>query len=144
MRTKPEQYFRIKSIFERAIDIPSGSRRDAFLDEVCNDIDNIRSEVESLLREYESGHDFMETPAMGAGFAVNVNELHDDYSEEDAFNWHPDDRMIGGKYHVRSLLAFGGMGAVYEATQENPSRTVALKVMRLGFTGRSLRRRFEY
>ncbi len=36
------------------------------------------------------------------------------------------------------------MGAVYEAVQEQPRRTVALKVMRRGIASRSALRRFEY
>ena len=32
-----------------------------------------------------------------------------------------------GHYHVKRVLASGGMGTVYEAIQEKPRRTVALK-----------------
>jgi serine/threonine protein kinase len=35
------------------------------------------------------------------------------------------------------------MGAVYEAEQENPHRTVALKVIRAGYADSELVRRFE-
>jgi serine/threonine protein kinase len=48
-----------------------------------------------------------------------------------------------GKYRVRELLAHGGMGAVYLAEQENPQRTVALKVIRPGHATSELMRRFE-
>jgi non-specific serine/threonine protein kinase/serine/threonine-protein kinase len=37
----------------------------------------------------------------------------------------------------------GGMGAVYEAEQENPRRFVALKVIKPGWTSPELLRRFE-
>jgi len=50
---------------------------------------------------------------------------------------------IGGVTVVR-LMAEGGMGRVYEATQEKPKRTVAVKVMRPGLTSPSILRRFEY
>ena len=36
------------------------------------------------------------------------------------------------------------MGAVYAAVQENPQRTVAVKLMRAGVTSRSALRRFEF
>jgi tRNA A-37 threonylcarbamoyl transferase component Bud32/tetratricopeptide (TPR) repeat protein len=49
-----------------------------------------------------------------------------------------------GRYHVKRLIGSGGMGAVYEAVQEQPRRTVALKVMRRGLASRSALRRFEY
>ena len=49
-----------------------------------------------------------------------------------------------GRYHIKSLIASGGMGSVYLAVQEHPRRTVALKVMKRGIASRSALRRFEY
>ncbi len=49
-----------------------------------------------------------------------------------------------GRYHVKRVIATGGMGTVYEAVQERPRRTVALKVMKRGVISRAARRRFEY
>ncbi|MHC5059041.1 MAG: tetratricopeptide repeat protein, partial [Planctomycetota bacterium] len=49
-----------------------------------------------------------------------------------------------GQFHVKSLLATGGMGTIYRAAQEHPRRTVAVKVMKHGITSRSAMRRFEY
>jgi eukaryotic-like serine/threonine-protein kinase len=48
-----------------------------------------------------------------------------------------------GRYRVLRLLGEGGMGAVYEAEQEFPHRTVALKVIRAGYATREMLRRFE-
>jgi len=52
-------------------------------------------------------------------------------------------RRIGG-YVIRREIASGGMGTVYEAVQEKPRRSVAVKVMKHGVTSRSALRRFEY
>jgi non-specific serine/threonine protein kinase/serine/threonine-protein kinase len=49
-----------------------------------------------------------------------------------------------GQFHVKGVLASGGMGTVYEAVQEHPRRTVAVKVMKHGIASRSALRRFEY
>ena len=49
-----------------------------------------------------------------------------------------------GHYHIKRAIAAGGMGTVYEATQEKPRRTVALKLMKHGIASRSALRRFEY
>jgi serine/threonine protein kinase len=49
-----------------------------------------------------------------------------------------------GSYTVRRLIGTGGMGAVYEAEQDNPKRIVALKVLRSGIASASAQRRFEY
>lgn len=48
-----------------------------------------------------------------------------------------------GQYEVRSVIASGGMGVVYEAFQQSPRRPVALKIMRLGLASASARERFE-
>ncbi len=49
-----------------------------------------------------------------------------------------------GRYHIKRVIASGGMGTVYEATQDNPRRVVAVKVMKQGIASKSALRRFEY
>ncbi|HEY6447254.1 MAG TPA: tetratricopeptide repeat protein [Acidobacteriaceae bacterium] len=48
-----------------------------------------------------------------------------------------------GRYRILRVLGEGGMGAVYEAEQESPQRTVALKVIRAGYADPEMLRRFE-
>jgi tetratricopeptide (TPR) repeat protein len=48
-----------------------------------------------------------------------------------------------GHYRILRLLGEGGMGAVYEAEQDLPHRTVALKLIRAGYAGAETLRRFE-
>jgi len=49
-----------------------------------------------------------------------------------------------GQYRIIKALASGGMGTVYLAEQDHPSRTVALKVMKPGIVTPDTLRRFEY
>ncbi len=48
-----------------------------------------------------------------------------------------------GSYKIIRTIGEGGMGTVYEAEQENPKRTVALKVIRAGLASAGLLKRFE-
>ena len=48
-----------------------------------------------------------------------------------------------GRYRILRLLGEGGMGAVYEAEQDLPHRTVALKLIRAGYASAEMLRRFE-
>jgi hypothetical protein len=48
------------------------------------------------------------------------------------------------RYRVIRLIGEGGMGAVYEAEQDHPRRTVALKLIKAGLSGPALLRRFEH
>ena len=50
---------------------------------------------------------------------------------------------IGG-FRILRVIASGGMGTVYQATQKNPHRAVAVKVLRAGIGSSSSLRRFEY
>ena len=52
-------------------------------------------------------------------------------------------RMIA-RYRIVREIGKGGMGIVYEAEQENPRRTVALKVIKPGVAASDSLRRFEY
>src|SRR4051812_11054813 len=49
-----------------------------------------------------------------------------------------------GPYHILELLGEGGMGEVYKAEQRTPiRRTVAIKIIKLGFDSREVVARFE-
>jgi eukaryotic-like serine/threonine-protein kinase len=49
-----------------------------------------------------------------------------------------------GNYRIIRLLGEGGMGAVYEAEQDQPRRKVAIKVLKTAFASPELVRRFVH
>jgi eukaryotic-like serine/threonine-protein kinase len=49
-----------------------------------------------------------------------------------------------GRYRILRLHGEGGMGTVYEAEQDNPRRTVALKVIRPGLVSAEFLNRFSH
>lgn len=50
---------------------------------------------------------------------------------------------VVGRYRLLRLIGEGGMGAVYEAEQDQPRRIVALKIIKPGIVSPELLRRFE-
>ena len=122
---------RALDLFEAAADLDEADRG-PFLQKACGDDVELRQEVEALLAcaARTKRKDFLETPPAQLG-SRGVGRQ----------------RLIGrriGRYHIKDIIAEGGMGTVYEAVQERPRRTVALKVVRPGLASRSALRRFEY
>ncbi len=121
---------RAREIFQQAVELPR-ERRGAFLEERCAGDAGLRAEVESLLEFDEGGDGFLEgtpftaSPSLAARMGLRVPERF-------------------GRYRVIRLVGEGGMGAVYEAEQENPRRKVALKVVYPAFASGQLLRRFEH
>jgi serine/threonine protein kinase/formylglycine-generating enzyme required for sulfatase activity/dienelactone hydrolase len=113
-----EQYAR--KLFEMALRLPS-ERRAAFLEEVCRDTPELRSEVERLLD--------------GGGDAGAPSAL---------FNGHLPAGTKLGRYVIVEALGFGGMGVVYRARDERLERVVAIKILSPGLLkGEDVRRRFH-
>jgi tetratricopeptide (TPR) repeat protein/predicted Ser/Thr protein kinase len=108
----------------------SPSERDQYYDE--HEVPaTVREELESLLRfDRTSDHSLDEHLASAARQALI------DHSA-------PPEGTRYGPYRLVRLVGRGGMGAVYEAEQGNPRRTVALKVVNIRFASPELMRRFE-
>ena len=81
--------------------------------------------------------------ARKAGQGGSSEAVHITQTEGDGLPSAPLPKRIG-QYRIKRAIASGGMGTVYEAIQEKPRRTVALKLMRAGITSRSALRRFEF
>lgn len=128
----PDRWQHVKQLYLQIRDEAS-DRRVSALRALCGDDQQVRAEVESLLRYGDQAADFLENPALRITLDPNGRE-----SEP-----LPVGRRIGG-YTIIREIASGGMGVVYEAQQEHPNRVVALKVMKTGLTSASARRRFEH
>ena len=114
---------RARDLFLAALQQPEGERA-AFLDVECAGDGGLRSEVDSLLASYNRAGGFLEGSAGDPAAAFWIG------------------RSVG-EYEILALIGRGGMGLVFEARQERPRRTVALKLLRPELADEGMRRRFE-
>jgi eukaryotic-like serine/threonine-protein kinase len=114
---KSERWQQIESLYQSVLDLNPGER-DAFLSEKCRGDEELRREVESLLR-YEPDDKQLHT---AAAFKI----------AEQAIDLEPSQSIIGrniGSYKIHSLIGVGGMGEVYRAKDMNLGRDVAIKIL---------------
>jgi serine/threonine protein kinase/Tfp pilus assembly protein PilF len=132
-----ESYRRAKELFHAACALSPEERR-AFLERACAGEDELRRELERLLRADGHAVHPIDTPAIEGGLGVSRQGLLELLGLEPAMP----ERI--GPYRVRRKLGEGGMAVVWEAQQQNPQRPVALKVIRPGMLTRRALRRFQY
>jgi eukaryotic-like serine/threonine-protein kinase len=148
---------RVETLFHQASDLPPDERR-ALLDTVCRDDSGLRAEVERLLAD-----DARLRAGEGAGAFLNsplVRSPHAGVVGEEAGGRGPERTWVAGspdpsglltparlrfaRYRILRLLGEGGMGAVYEAEQDSPRRSVALKVVRPGLASPAVLKRLTH
>lgn len=131
--TSAERHNRAIELFQEACEL-AGSERDAFLARACGDDADLRSEVESLLQYDSNVSDAVEAAEAGEGLrALSVIAFGDTESAPSRI----------GTFRIMRKIGQGGMGIVYEAQQEHPQRTVALKVLHAGVGTEGMIRRFR-
>lgn len=126
------QFARVRSLFARVMDLPA-AERGAFIDaQACDD-----AAVHRAIRELLVAEDAEESPfdPEGGAFAREALSL-------DAVSVPAASGMIG-PFKIERLIGEGGMGQVFLASQTNPERQVALKLLRGSSRSRTLLNRFR-
>jgi serine/threonine protein kinase len=126
---EPDRWQEIERIYHEALELEA-SRRAAWVKRAAHGDESLEREVGSLLEQADEKSSFLEERAL----EVAARDLA-------AAPSHPSSI---GRYRILRLLGEGGMGAVYEAEQEEPRRVVALKVIRLGLATPERLRRFRH
>ncbi|MHC5015635.1 MAG: serine/threonine-protein kinase [Planctomycetota bacterium] len=129
---KPDREHLVHVLFDAALE-SRPEDRDAFLNRSCGGDEALRSEVASLLAADARAASFLEVPALDSEFECPPDR--------------PAAGLIGrqvGQYRLDGVIASGGMGSVYAASQESPHRVVAVKVLRSSMATPAILRRFEH
>jgi len=124
----PERWKKVREIFETASELPL-EEQGAYTESECGTDAELLREVRGLLQAHGTAPRFLERPRQS------------DATQPPRAASLPE-RV--GNYRISRLIAEGGMGTVYEAVQENPHRSVAVKVLRWGIFSPSVERRFRY
>jgi WD40 repeat protein/predicted Ser/Thr protein kinase len=121
----------VEALFQQAADLPP-EQRAAFLDCQCDGDVDLRAAVEDLLRfdaKAQSAPGFLQSPAADVRATLPLS-----MAVPASF----------GRYRILRICGEGGMGVVYEAEQDNPRRTVALKVISPGLVSLEHAKRFGH
>ncbi len=119
------RHAQVKELFLHACGL-EGAARDEFLAEACAGDAELRTAVLELLVNDAGPPAWLD--AADAGGAARW--LAQDLDQHDEIEAAIPERI--GAYRIVRLLGRGGMGAVFEAEQENPHRRVALKILAAG------------
>src|SRR6202140_1328833 len=112
-----ERWEHIDKLFHATLEC-APEERASFLSQACRGDDDLRNEVESLLRAHEQDATFLDIPAY---------ELAADFLTDALGGLLPGQQI--GPYKILAALATGGMGEVYLAQDSRLGRKVALKLL---------------
>lgn len=141
-----ELFARVSEIFLEARSL-SEQARASFLDLRCSGRADLREAVEDMLREDGHRSDGLDDSAMAEGIHLDAFQglftaggSRHDSTDIPA----PALPEFVGRYRIVRKLGEGGMGIVCEAEQDNPRRSVAIKLLKLGIGSAALLRRFRH
>lgn len=129
----PAMFQRVQDTFRRVCDAPA-DQRDHVLNELCGTDDDLKAHVAELLRYDQSPPTFAQDEQIDRAIAAAGSQLAG----------HATLPPVIGRFTLGERIGVGGMGEVYRAEQEQPRRTVAIKVLRPGAASTEALRRFQH
>jgi eukaryotic-like serine/threonine-protein kinase len=127
-----------ESLFVAALEKPTASERQAFLEKACGGDIALRRRVERLLVAHLETLGILDQPAMPPG------GTDDEFASRVVPGAERAGTVIAGRYRLLEEIGAGGMGTVWKAEQTQPvRRIVALKLIKAGMDSRTVLSRFE-
>src|SRR5262245_32676889 len=137
MKMDEQRWRQVETVYHAALEREPGAR-DAFLNQACAGDEELRREVEELLRYDGASESFIQ----GNALAFEARRLEPDELSQTAPQLFPG--QSGGAYKILALLGRGRRGVGYRARDERLRRDVAIKVLPASYANDADRlRRFE-
>jgi serine/threonine protein kinase len=122
----------MREIFLAALRLPA-EQRDAYLQEVCPGVADLRERIKRLLRAHEE-----------LGSIVDAGESPTSSPTDSPAVAEQSGVVLAGRYKLVEEIGEGGMGTVWMAQQQEPvRRLVAVKLIKAGMDSRQVLARFE-
>ena len=132
----PQRYERLRELFLSVCDLLA-QQQAAALDEHCADDPSMKNDILALLAMDAKEKGLLESPTL-------TDQIQQQLAEALATETETPMPKTIGDYRIVRKLGDGGMGTVYEAQQDHPRRTVALKIIRFGLASKNMLKRFEH
>lgn len=118
----PERLRQVEELYHAALELPA-TERESFIQERCDNDEELRRELETLLAVKKSSNNFFEKPPLSLAAQM--------FAEKDKKS-----NLAGQEishYKIIKLLGAGGMGEVYLAEDTKLQRRIALKIVTAQF-----------
>jgi serine/threonine protein kinase/tetratricopeptide (TPR) repeat protein len=115
-----EEWERVKELFESALNC-TADERPAFLARLEQEYPQLAAQVSRLLASHEQAGDFMLQPL------ILPDDFLDELEQPQRFSA---DEILCNRFRIIRLIGKGGMGEVYEASDQELEEHVALKTLR--------------
>ncbi|MHC5112449.1 MAG: serine/threonine-protein kinase, partial [Planctomycetota bacterium] len=133
----PELFQKAKSIFHEAAELAADAREEFLVNQAGGD-EELLSTVREWLANDENPHGFVRQNLEGQGARLIADQMARGGETKAAAP-----PVMIGRYRVVRRIGEGGMGAVFEAEQDDPKRRVAVKVVHPGMASLAMIKRFR-